>query len=399
MSMTEKQGGSDVRANTTVATPLSSGAGGREPGAPYKLVGHKWFTSAPMSDGFLTLAQTPKGLSCFLVPRWLPDGSRNKGFKIMRLKEKMGDKSNASSEVEYDDAWGQLVGPEGRGVPTIIEMVTHTRLDCMIGSSSQMRQAVANATHHAAHRSAFGAPLARQPLMAAVLAELAVDSEAATLMTFRVARAFDDAVAAGGGQGSPEASLQRIATAVGKYYVCKLAPQLVYEAMECHGGNGYVEESVMPRLFRQSPLNAIWEGSGNVISLDILRALGKEPGTAQAFMGEVSSAAGQDSRFDALLAVLAAELADAQAAGPAAASLRARSLADKMGLALAGSLLLRYSPPAVAEAFCTARLDPASRFAANYGSALAGALSAPGSGVAGSLCDDIVLRAAPRLLK
>ncbi len=341
MAMTEKQGGSDVRANTTRARPL--GAGG--PGGEYALTGHKWFCSAPMSDAFLVLAQAERGLSCFLLPRWRPDGRRN-GFHIQRLKDKLGDRSNASSEVEFQGAWARMVGEEGRGVPTIIEMVNHTRLDCVIGSAATMRQAVAQATHHAAHRSTFGKRLVEHPLMANVLADLCIESEAATAAMMRLARAFDE----DHGDETPR-HFSRIATAVCKYWVCKRTPMLVAEALECLGGNGYVEESILPRLYRQAPLNSVWEGSGNVICLDVLRAAGREPETLEAFFGEVELARGSDPRLDAFVRELRRDLQE-----PEALEARARRLVERMAQALQGSLLLRHGDSAAAEAFCAARL-------------------------------------------
>src|SRR5437660_3548327 len=265
MGMTEKQGGSDVRANTTRAEPLGSGA--------YALTGHKWFCSAPMSDAFLVLAQAPRGLSCFFLPRWTPDRERNR-FHLQRVKDKLGNRSNASAEVELDRSWARLVGDEGRGVSAIVEMVNHTRLDCVIGSAAMMRQALAQAVHHCDHRSAFGRRLSEQPLMRAVLADLAVESEAATVLMMRLARAYD--------RREQEAPFRRIATAVAKFWVCKRAAPFVAEALECLGGNGYVEESGMPRIYREAPLNSIWEGSGNVICLDVLRALQKDATGPQA---------------------------------------------------------------------------------------------------------------------
>ena len=337
MGMTEKQGGSDVRANTTVAR--ATGAGGA--GGDYALTGHKWFCSAPMCDLFLVLAQIEgEGVSCFAVPRWRPDGTRN-AFHLQRLKDKLGNRSNASSEVEFAGAYGQLVGEPGRGVPTIIEMVNHTRLDCVIGSAAGMRWATALATHHAAHRSAFGRLLIEQPLMANVLADLCVESEAATIAAMRLARAYDE-------QDHP---FKRIATAVMKYCVCKRNAQHAAEAIEVLGGNGYVEESGMPRLYREAPLNSIWEGSGNVMCLDVLRALHREAGTREAFLAELALSDGADPRLDAHVARLRGELAD-----PTDAELRARRLVEAMALALQGSLVVRHAPPAVAEAFCAARL-------------------------------------------
>ncbi len=299
--MTEKQGGSDVRANTTVARPLNGGG----PGAEYEIVGHKWFCSAPMSDIFLVLAQTDEsdGLSCFLMPRVLPDGCRN-AFHIQRLKDKLGNHSNASTEVEFHSAWARMVGEPGRGVPTIIEMVGHTRLDCVIGCAAGMRAGVVAATHHAAHRSAFGKLLIDQPLMRNVLADLCVESEAATMLAMRLARAYDEA-GAESGAGSEELSdahlFKRLATAVSKYWVCKRAPNHAFESLECLGGNGYVEESGMPRLYREAPLASIWEGSGNVMSLDVLRALVRTPRSLEVFLHELEQSRGADRRLDAHL--------------------------------------------------------------------------------------------------
>jgi putative acyl-CoA dehydrogenase len=352
MGMTEKQGGSDVRANTTRAEPVGPGDGdGGADGdgsGPWRLTGHKWFCSAPMSDLFLMLAQAPAGLSCFLVPRWLPDGERNEGFRLQRLKDKLGNRSNASSEVELDGALGWLVGEEGRGVRTIIEMVAHTRLDCVLGATATIRQATAQALHHAAHRSAFGKPLADQPLMRVVLADLAVESEAATVTAMRLARAFDDA--ARGDEGAE--AFRRLATAVGKYWVCKRQPTVVGEALECLGGNGYVEDSIMPRLFRESPLNGIWEGSGNVICLDVLRSITREPQALDAFLAEIDAAAGADPRLDAAVARVRTELGDI-----VGIEARARRVVEAMALAFQGSLLVRYGHPAVADAFLASRLS------------------------------------------
>jgi len=344
MSMTEKQGGSDVRANTTRAVPVPGDAAGA---GSYLLTGHKWFTSAPMSDVFLVLAQAPGGLSCFLLPRVLPDGTRN-GMHLQRLKDKLGNRSNASAEVEYDQAVAWLVGEEGRGVRTIIEMVNMTRLDCVIGAATSMRSGAVQAAHHAAHRSAFGAVLADQPLMANVLADLAVESEAATAVTFRLAAATDRA-AAGDEQ---EAAFRRLALAATKYWVCKRAPAHAAEALECFGGNGYVEESGLPRLYREAPLQSIWEGSGNVAALDTLRALTRQPEAAEAFFAEVGQAAGADRRLDAAITRLRTELSD-----PAQAEARARRLAETLAVVLQGSLLVRFGDPAVADAFATSRLD------------------------------------------
>jgi putative acyl-CoA dehydrogenase len=346
MAMTEKQGGSDVRANTTRAVPSNGGG----PGAPYALTGHKWFCSAPMSDAFLMLAQAPGGLSCFLVPRRRDDGSLN-GLEIQRLKDKLGNRSNASSEIELEDATGHLVGEEGRGVPTIIQMVNHTRLDCVLGASSGMRQAVAQAMHHTAHRSAFGRALVDQPLMRNVLADLAVESEAATTLAIRLAAAYD---ATDRADADPdEVAFARLATAVGKFWVCKRQPGLVAEALECLGGNGYVEESIMPRLLRESPLNGIWEGSGNVICLDVLRAMVRDPASVEAFREEVLAAVGGDPRFDAHCRRLDTELTDHEDLEG-----RARRIVESMALALQASLLIRAGSTAVADAYCAARLDP-----------------------------------------
>jgi putative acyl-CoA dehydrogenase len=331
MAMTEKQGGSDVRANTTRAEPDGEG---------FRLTGHKWFCSAPMCDVFLVLAQTDEGVGCFLVPRVLPDGTRNT-FRLQRLKDKLGNRSNASSEVEFDHTWGRMVGEPGRGVPTIIEMVAHTRLDCVIGSAAGMRWAVASATWHAAHRAAFGRTLVDQPLMQNVLADLCVESEAATALALRLARAYDE----------EDTLFKRLATAVGKYWVCKRFPGLAFEAMECLGGNGYVEDSGMPRLYREAPVNSIWEGSGNVNALDVLRALAKQPQALDAFLAEVETAAGADARLDAHVAKLRAAFADLDAVEH-----RARTIVEQLALALQGSLLVRHAPPAVADAFCASRL-------------------------------------------
>jgi len=334
MALTEKQGGSDVRSNSTVAEPDGSGV--------YLLTGHKWFVSAPMSDVFLVLAEAPGGLSCFLVPRWLPDGSRNP-FAVQRLKDKMGDRSNASSEVEFDGSVAWMVGEEGRGVRTIIEMVNRTRLDCSLGSAAGMRQALGEAIHHARHRDAFGMRLVSQPVMKMVLADLALESEATTAAAMRLAGAYD--------RGEEFA---RIGTPVVKFRVCKRQPGMVAEALECLGGGGYVEESVMPRLFRQSPLNGVWEGSGNVISLDLLRAMRRNPDSVEAFMEELWAASGEDSRYDAALQ----DLATGVRAGIAEED--ARRLADRMAVLLQASLLLRHSPGHVADGFVTTRIaEPA----------------------------------------
>jgi putative acyl-CoA dehydrogenase len=350
MAMTEKQGGSDVRANTTVARALNGGGAGAE----YEITGHKWFCSAPMSDIFLVLAQTDDGLSCFLMPRVLPDGTRN-AFHIQRLKDKLGNHSNASSEVEFHGAWARMLGEPGRGVPTIIEMVGHTRLDCVIGGAAGMRSGVVAATWHTAHRSAFGKLLIEQPLMRNVLADLCVESEAATMLAMRLARAYDEAGTESGADTdelSDAHLFKRLATAVGKYWVCKRAPNHAFESLECLGGNGYVEESGMPRLYREAPLPSIWEGSGNVMSLDVLRALVRTPRSLEVFLHEVGQAKGADARLDAHVAKLEGQFAD-----PATLESRARRVVEAMALALQGSLLVRHGDPAVADAFCASRLD------------------------------------------
>jgi putative acyl-CoA dehydrogenase len=341
MAMTEKQGGSDVRANTTRARAVS----GRGAGAEYEITGHKWFCSAPMCDAFLVLAQAEKGLSCFLLPRWRPDGKRN-AFHIQRLKDKLGNRSNASSEVEFAGAWARMVGEEGRGVATIIEMVNHTRLDCIIGSAAAMRQAVAQATHHAAHRFAFGKRLIEQSLMRNVLADLCIESEAATAVMLRLARAYDE-----GPTDEGQRRFARIATAVTKYWVCKRGPMLVAEALECLGGNGYVEESMMPRLYREIPLNSIWEGSGNVICLDVLRAMAHGPEVVDALFDEIGRARGADGRLDAFVAAVRDDLGHFDDI-----EVRARRVVERLAVALEGSLLVRHGDAAVAEAFCASRL-------------------------------------------
>lgn len=336
MSMTEKQGGSDVRANTTTARPLGDGS--------YVIVGHKWFTSAPMSDMFLTLAQAPGGLSCFLLPRVLPDGSRN-GIRLQRLKDKLGNRSNASSEIEYDDAIGWLIGEEGRGVRTIIEMVNNTRLDCAVGSAAGMRGGAVRAVHHARHRRAFGANLVDQPLMGNVLADLVVESEAATTVGMRLASATDRP------EDEQEQAFRRLGLAVTKYWVCKRGPSHAVEALECLGGNGYVEESGMPRLYREAPLMSIWEGSGNVAALDALRAMAKQPESVAAYFAEIEQASGADTRLDDAVGRLRKELSDLSDIEH-----RARRLVESMALVLQGSLLVRHGTPAVADAFCASRL-------------------------------------------
>ncbi|MEU7036272.1 acyl-CoA dehydrogenase family protein [Streptomyces sp. NPDC046237] len=339
MGMTEKQGGSDVRTNTTEARALSGADGDG-----YVLTGHKWFCSAPMSDGFLVLAQAPGGLTCFLVPRVLPDGTRN-AFAIQRLKDKLGNRSNASAEVEFDGTtWARRIGDEGRGVRTIIGMVAATRLDCVLGSAALMRQAVAQAVHHTAYRRAFGGVLIDKPLMRNVLADLALESEAATVLGMRLAAAYD-------ADSEAERAFARIAVPVAKYWVTKRCTPLVVEALECLGGNGYVEESGMPRLLRESPLNSIWEGSGNVQALDVLRVLRQEPMALNAFLTEVGRARGADHRLDRAIKGMLTELADLDGIEG-----RARRLVERMALVLQGSLLVRWAPAEVADAFCASRL-------------------------------------------
>jgi putative acyl-CoA dehydrogenase len=338
MAMTEKQGGSDVRTNTTVAEPVADG---------YLLTGHKWFCSAPMSDVFLVLAQAPGGLTCFIVPRVLPDGSRNV-FEIQRLKDKLGNRSNASSEIEFDGTWAQRLGEEGRGVRTIVEMVSATRLDTVLGSTALMRKALSEAIWHAGQREAFGARLIDQPLMRQVLADMALEVEAATWLGLRLAHAVD---AAGAGS-SEQAALRRIALPMSKYYVCKRAPGLTFEAMECLGGVGYVEETGMPRLYREAPVNSIWEGSGNVNALDLLRAISRNPESLDAYLQALAPAAGCDPAFDAGLS----DLLTALAQNPAAAPGRARWLAERMVLLLQSSLLVQHAPDSVSEAFVATRL-------------------------------------------
>jgi putative acyl-CoA dehydrogenase len=338
MGMTEKQGGSDVRSNTTRAVAQADGT--------YLLTGHKWFTSAPMCDVFLVLAQAEGGLTCFLVPRVLPDGTRNT-FRIQRLKDKLGNRANASAEIEYDGALGWLVGEEGRGVRTIIEMVNMTRLDCTIGSATSMRLGTMQAVHHARHRHAFGRPLVDQPLMRNVLADLALEAEAATYAAMRLAGATDRVTRG----DESEAGVRRVALAVSKYWVCKRAPAHAAEALECLGGNGYIEDSGMPRLFRESPLMSIWEGSGNVAALDTLRAMAKQPESVEAFFDEVELAAGADSRLDDAVGRIRKELTDL-----GDVEYRARRLVEQLALVFQGSLLVRHAPTVVADAFCGSRL-------------------------------------------
>ena len=350
MAMTEKQGGSDVRANTTRAEPAGDGS--------YLITGHKWFCSAPMCDLFLVLAQAPGGdakqaqvgLTCFLLPRVLPDGGRNR-MHIQRLKDKLGNRSNASCEVEYDEALAWPVGEPGRGVATIIEMVSSTRLDCILGSAAGMRQAVVEATHHATHRRAFGAPLDGQPAMAAVLTDLALESEAATTLALRLAAAADRAA-----RGDlAEAALLRLMLPAAKHWICKRTPAVIAEALECLGGNGFVEESVMPRLYRDAPLNSIWEGSGNVTALDLLRALARSPGAVDAVRAELALAAGADARLDLAAERLWRELAGLTA-DPVGAQYQARGLAGLLTVTMQAALLVRYAPAAVSDAFCASRL-------------------------------------------
>ena len=337
MGMTEKQGGSDVRSNRTRATPAGDGM--------HALQGHKWFYSAPMCDAHLVLAQAPGGLSCFLLPRRLPDGELN-GVRIQRLKDKLGDWSNASAEVEFEDARAWLVGEEGRGVANILQMVALTRLDCLIGSAALMRQALVQALHYCRHRAAFGRALSEQPLMRNVLADLVLESEAATALAMRVARSVD-----AGARDPGEAALARVLTALGKYWVCKRATPFVNEAQECLGGIGYVEDTLLPRLLRQAPLNSIWEGSGNIQCLDLLRALRREPACREALFGELAQARGADARLDAEVARLSGEL-DATEADES----RARWLAERLAIALQASILLRGGDAEVASAFCATRL-------------------------------------------
>lgn len=336
MGMTEKQGGSDVRSNSTRAIATRDGS--------YTLIGHKWFMSAPMSDAFLVLAQAPGGLTCFLLPRWRPDGAAN-ALRIMRLKDKLGNWSNASSEVEFCDAFAQRIGDEGRGVATILEMVALTRLECLIGSAAEMRMALTQAAHHARQRRAFGQLLIDQPLMRNVLADLALESEAAMVLALRVARAVD-----AGGRDSREAAMARLATAVGKYWVCKRAPAFVNEAQECLGGAGYVEEAMLARLYREAPLNSIWEGCGNIQCLDVLRALRREPETRAALLDELGTVAGRNAALDAETAALAVLLGKPDELEPIA-----RALVERIAIALQAATLLRARSP-LAVAFCASRL-------------------------------------------
>jgi len=368
MGMTERQGGTDVRANTTRAEPVDGAGSGKE----YAITGHKWFLSAPMSDLFLVLAQAKGGLSCFLLPRLRDDGSLN-GLRLLRLKDKLGNRSNASSEVEFDGASGVLVGTEGRGIATIIDMVTLTRLDCAVSSAGLMRQAIARAIHHAAHRTVFQKRLIDQPLMTEVLADMSLDVEAATALAFRLARAFD------GSDDPTEAAYRRLMTPVTKYWVCKAAPPLVCEAMECMGGNGYVEEGGFPLLYREVPVNAIWEGSGNVMCLDVMRVIEKEPDAVDRVVTELEDAAAGEPKLSAALVRLKAMLA-ACARDQGAA----RTLVEQLALAAAGALLLRHAPEAVSDCFIATRLGGTWR--QTYGASLARADTGA-----------IVARAAPKL--
>ncbi|WP_143310078.1 acyl-CoA dehydrogenase family protein [Chitinophaga vietnamensis] len=338
MAMTEPQGGSDVRANITFAIPVGNGI--------YKITGRKWFCSAPMSDAFLVLAQTHKGLTCFLVPRFTPDGVQNKIW-FQRLKDKLGNRSNASGEVEFHEAWGRIIGEEGRGIANIMEMVRHTRLDCAVGSAATMQRALAEVIHHCHHRHAFGKRLIEQPLMKNVLADLCLESQAATLLSMRLAKGFDDAL-----HDEEALHFTRIATAVGKFWNTKRAVLVLGEAIECMGGNGYVEESILPRLYRDIPVNAIWEGSGNIQALDVLRAMHKEPASMEALMNYFRKAKGLDPALDGQLQALEALLAH-----PADLELKARIVVEKMALAMQAIEMIQVAPPAVARLFCEARLS------------------------------------------
>ncbi|HKN31225.1 MAG TPA: isovaleryl-CoA dehydrogenase [Roseiarcus sp.] len=365
MAMTEKQGGSDVRANTTRAIPV----GGDGPGQAYELVGHKYFVSAPMCDAFLVLAQAPGGLSCFLVPRWRPDGTKNP-LQIVRLKRKMGNVSNASSETELRGALGWMVGPEGRGVATIIEMVAMTRFDCMIGSSAGMRMAASQAIDHCRQRRAFGALLIDQPIMTAVLADLAIEAEAALTLTMRLGRALDHR------DEAHEDALVRLATAIGKYWICKRAPGHAYEALECIGGSGVMEDSPMPRLYREAPVNAIWEGSGNVQCLDIARAIHRSPQTLEVYFAEVGSTKGESAALDRHVEALKDDMHDISDFES-----RTRDVCDRLAVGLEAAALIRAASP-IAHAFCRSRLE--SRGTHHYGA------------LTGVDCKAIVRRAAAR---
>lgn len=352
MGMTEKQGGSDVRANTTRAVPISQAG----PGEMYRLNGHKWFLSAPMCDVFLVLAQTEAGLSCFAMPRWLPDGRKN-GLHVIRLKDKMGNRSNASSEVEFRDAHAWMIGTEGRGVPTIIEMVNLTRFDCMAGSSSLMRAGLLHASHHCRQRSAFGKSLWDQPLMRNVLADLALEYEGAVALTMRMARALDNQAS-----NEHEDNLLRLVTAIGKYWICKRAPGHSYEIMECIGGSGVMENSIYPRLFRESVINPIWEGSGNIQCLDVLRAVRKKPAVLQSFFAELELARGHNDVFDQHVDQLITQLGSLQSADDDDLQLRARRLVEQMATAIQAALLIRGAPTSVSAAFCASRLADSHAF-------------------------------------
>ena len=334
MGLTENQGGSDLRTNTTRAEPAGDGT--------FRLHGHKWFLSAPMCDAFLVLAQSGKGLSCFLMPRWTPDGERN-AVRLLRLKDKLGNRSNASSEVEFEGAYAELVGEEGRGIPIMIEMAGYTRLDCCIGSSALMRQAVAQGVHHARHRTAFQKKLIDQPLMTNVLADLALECEAATALTMRLARAYDE-------DDETAQVFRRVVTPAAKFWICKRAPTVTLEAMEVLGGSGYIEESIMPRLYREAPVNSIWEGSGNVMCLDVLRAIARTPNAGAVLAHELAGSG--EARLDAFAARLTARLASPERNDEA----QARALVRDLVLGLQAALLIKHSPPAVADAFCASRL-------------------------------------------
>ncbi|MBI4755930.1 MAG: isovaleryl-CoA dehydrogenase [Betaproteobacteria bacterium] len=368
MGMTEKQGGSDVRANTSRAVP----EGPSGPGQAYRLTGHKWFFSAPMCDAHLVLAQAPGGLSCFFLPRFTPDGELN-AVRIQRLKDKLGDRSNAGAEVEFAGAWARLLGEEGRGVPTILEMGTYTRLDCAIGAAGQMRQALSQALHHCAHRRAFGKLLRNQPLMQNVLADMALESEAATALALRLARSFDREA-----EDDREALLRRLLTPAAKYWLCKRAPMLAAEAMEVLGGNGYVEDWPLARLYRQAPLNSIWEGAGNVMCLDVLRALARHPATIDALAAELEPARATSGVLNRYCGWLLDELREADYSESSA-----RRLTQDLALAVQAALLTRHAPQAVADAFIATRL------AGDWGYAF-------GTLPKGSGFDEIVLRAWPR---
>lgn len=355
MAMTEKQGGSDVRANTTRAYPVGNPDGE----AVYEIVGHKWFCSAPMCDAFLVLAQTEKGLSCFLLPRWRPDGSKNP-MLIQRLKDKLGNISNASAEVEYRGAFAWLLGEAGQGIRTIIDMVAMTRFDCMVGSSALMRGAVAQAIHHTADRCTFGKSLHEHVLMQNVLADLALETEAALAMSLRVAHALDQAAT-----DTQQKLFSRLATPIGKYWICKRAPHLAYEAMESIGGVAYVEDNILPRIYREAPVNAIWEGSGNIQCLDVLRAIGKEPEVLNVFMDELAMANGCYPAYDHFLTELKAEFAD-----PVNLEYRSRALVDKLAIALQASVLIRHGENAIADAFVSSRIE--GKHGINYGTLATG---------------------------